>query len=185
MGHVDSPSLKEASEGTAVAKTGGFFSAPKASTDRLGAGGYGGYGTKKSSGGYGEGAKKKVDCAVAKKAEPVCDLPHSAASYDKTPKGDTNFSCNSNCGGKWGKYWVAKACKTQTAVGNKRSWNTCDSCKEGYALEIKFSQSRAGYCVPYRKDVRVSCAPLDVDDLTVLQITGTSEPPGDKIICTK
>ena len=152
---------------------------------RLGAGGYGGYGTKKSSGGYGEGAKKKVDCAVAKKAEPVCDLPHSAASYDKTPKGDTNFSCNSNCGGKWGKYWVAKACKTQTAVGNKRSWNTCDSCKEGYALEIKFSQSRAGYCVPYRKDVRVSCAPLDVDDLTVLQITGTSEPPGDKIICTK
>ena len=117
-----------------------------------------------------------------------CDLPHSAGSYDQIPKGDKHFSCNVNCiGGEHVQVAnIAKACKTQTTVGNKRSWTTCDSCNEGYALEVKFAKSRAGYCIPYRggKWGRVACAQLDSEDLDLLK-HDTSAPPGDNILCTK
>ena len=151
--------------------------------------GYGYGGANKGYGGAKTAPAPPTRCstctAACKRAKnPVCDLPYSAGSYDKKPKGDTKFSCNINCGGWWGKWWVAKSCKTQTTVGNKRSWTTCDSCKEGYALEVKFAKSRAGYCKPYTKEGRVACARLDSDDPTNLR-DDVSAPPGDNILCTK
>ena len=122
------------------------------------------------------------------KKHPICDLPYSATSYDKTPQqhpdGEVKIvKLNGKKITTRDKLKLAR-CKNQIKMKwGQRNFLTCTSCKSGNALVPFYANSRTGHCSPMVEHESVKCTNLG---------TGIAGPPGPErnpmeknVMCTK
>ena len=125
------------------------------------------------------------------KKHPICDLPYSATSYDKTPQQHTDGKVKFNKRSPSARDKARLAgCKNQIEgkVGkvekSYRGNNSCTSCKRGtHAFVPRWANLRTGQCKPLVEQSSVQCTTLDRDywDGTKKASNGMEK----NVICTK